>query len=72
MSMPTSAEVTGRRKARRARVERIVRAHASSWRGPDASSRGRQTKILRRLGVSEARLAFDGPSIRTFPTCGKN
>jgi hypothetical protein len=44
----------------------IVRAHAVSSLGLE----GRHAKILRRLGVSIAPDALNGPSIDTWPTWG--
>jgi len=58
--------VTGRRNARLASVETIVRAHGvSSW---DAA--GVHESTARRLGVSVAGTASNGPSIVTWPTWG--
>ena len=54
-----SAAVTARRNARRASVETIRRAQASSA----AASAGRHTNTRRRLGVSPAAPGSNGPAI---------
>ena len=75
----TSCSVTGRRNAPRARVAAMRRAHPSSLavisrglrRAPLRAARrgvllsGRQTKILRRLGVSDTPGELNGPSTFT-------
>ena len=64
-----SAGVAGRRNARFTSVDMILLAQVASSRGPRLGS-GRQTKILRRLAVSAAPCASNGPSIVTWPTWG--
>ena len=61
ISVCTSPSFTGRRYARRARLERIVVAHGSS----SASAVGRQVKIFLRLALSSDALAPNGPAIST-------
>src|SRR6266576_1302236 len=61
-----SASVTGRRKARRLRVDRIVRAQGSS----SLAVAGRQTKIRERLGVSPGPVTLYGPPTTALLTCG--
>src|SRR4029453_11908005 len=54
----TSCSVIGRRNAPRARLPAMRRAHVRSG----VLLSGRQTKIFRRLGVSETPVELNGPS----------
>ena len=66
MRVATSAAVTGRRKARRMRPDRIASAQA----GSSAARAGRQVRMVRRLGVSPAPVASNGPAMVTRSTNG--
>ncbi len=62
-----SSLLGGRRYASPARLEMILRAHGISSAAPV----GRQTKILRRLGVSETPVTLYGPVTLKSRTCGR-
>ena len=63
-----SVAVAGRRYALVASFVTMRRAHAVS----SAAVFGVQTNTLRRLGESTACVAWNGPSMRMVPMCGKN